>query len=174
MNPIGSKRYETVVCYDMQLDNGGDGGNPKVILSLRVVEGDNVGENFTSYHFLTEKAAPYTMKALKALGWTGTKISKAMSEGLGTRKASAKLIVQEYKGKVSEKVDGIYEPKVFGPKNPIEANDLDAFDALFEGIAATAEGPTLNIDIVKAPTTLPAARAKVTTTAKVNPNELGW
>lgn len=143
MGPENSKRYVEVVCYDMSLDNGGEeGGKPKVILSLRVVDGPDTGVNLTSYHYLTEAAAPYTMKALKALGWTGTKLSKAMADGLGSRKAQAQLKVETYEGKTREKVAGIFEIKARGPKNPVEASDLDNFDALFEDIAASSEGPS--------------------------------
>ena len=157
MGPIGSKRYCDVVCYDMSLDDGGEGGKPKVILSLRVVDGPDTGVNLTSYHYLSPAAAPYTMKALKALGWTGTKLSKAMAEGLGTRKAQAQLKVEEYNGKVNEKVAGIFEIKARGPKNPIEASDLDNFDALFEDVAASAEGPTTPLTEANAAPPLPPA-----------------
>jgi hypothetical protein len=171
MNPIGSKRYVDVVAYDMQLDNGGEGGSPKAIVSLRVVAGDDTGRNLTWYGYLTEKAAPYTMKSLKALGWQGTKLSRAMAEGLGSVRASAKLVVEEYNGKVREKVDGIFPAKVFGAKNPVDASSLDAFDALFEDAAAATE----NIDVVpgNAAPELPAART-ISKAAPENPNSLGF
>lgn len=171
MGPIGSKRYVNVGCFDMQIDNGGDeGGKPHVILSLRVLDGDDIGTNITSRHYLSPAAAPYTMKALKALGWTGTKISKAMAEGLGTRKAVAQLKVEEYKGKISEKVSGIYEFKARGPKNPIDESNLDAFDALFEDVAASAEGPESALSEVNKVTELPAPVTKKAVKAPVNPN----
>lgn len=156
---VGNKRYVDVVCFDMSLDSGGsEGGKPKVILSLRIVDGPEAGVNLTSYHYLTEAAAPYTMKALKCLGWTGTKLSKAMAEGLGTRKAQAQLKVEEYQGKVSERVAGIFEIKARGPKNPIDADSLDQFDALFEDVAASAEGPGPLCEANKAPPLPPAVR----------------
>lgn len=170
MGPVGSKRYENVACYDMQLDQGEEGKAAKAILSLRVLDGDNIGQNLTSYHYLSSAAAPYTMKALKALGWTGTKLSQAMAEGLGTRKAVACLKVSEYNGKISEKVDGIFEFKARGPKNPVDESNIDAFDAMFEDIAACAEAPETALSEVNKVTELPAAVTKPKAAAPKNPN----
>jgi hypothetical protein len=152
----------------MSLDDGG-GKTPCAILSLRVVDGPNTGTNLTSRHYLSEKAAPYALKALRALGWTGTKISKAMQEGLGTMKATAQLKNETYEGKTREKVTGIFPIKAFGPKNPIEASDLDSFDALFEGVAETVECVPLT-EGSKAGE-LPPSVKKV---ALVNPTDLGY
>lgn len=157
MSAIGSKRYVTAQLFDFQLDAGGGEGKPHCIMSLRVVDGPDAGLNLTTRGYLTEKAAPITMDQLRALGWTGTKLSKAMSEGLGSRKATVRLTMEEYNGKVREKVTGIYAPKSFGPKNPIESDALASFDALFEDVAASSEVPALT-DAAKAGE-LPAAKA---------------
>lgn len=163
-------RYETVAAYDMQLDAGEEGKAAKVILSLRVLDGENMGQNLTSYHYLSPAAAPYTMKALKALGWTGTKLSRAMAEGLGTRKATAQLKFETYNGKTAEKVTGIYEFKVRGPKNPVDDTSLDAFDAMFEDLAATAEAPETELTDVNKVGALPEPVRKPKANAPVNPN----
>lgn len=172
---IGTKRYVDVMCYDFQIDNGGEGGKPYVVLSLRVTSGDDQGRNFTKRGYLTEKAAPITMSQLRALGWTGTKLSQAMAEGLGTRVASAQIIVKERDGKVYEEVNGIYEPKEFKrtTDNPVDASSLAAFDALFADVAAGVEVTPIT-DRTKAPA-LPASRKTTgATPAKVDPNNLGW
>jgi hypothetical protein len=91
-----------------------------------------------------------------------------MSEGLGTLKADAKLIVEE--GYDKEKVDGIYPAKVFGPKNPVDEVSLDAFDTLFEDAAKSSElvqGP-------KAGALPPAISKKAAGPKAENPNELGF
>lgn len=157
MGPIGSKRYVDVVCYDFALDGGDGEKKPRAVLSLRVVDGPDTGVNLTFYGYLSEAAAPYTIKALKALGWEGTKLSKAMAEGLGTRKAQAQLKIEEYNGKVTEKVAGIFEIKARGPRvaNPVDDANLDQFDAMFEDLAAGIEVSAAS-EINKAPP-LPAA-----------------
>jgi hypothetical protein len=162
MGPIGSHKYVNAVAYDMQLDNGGE-GSPHVIVSMRVVDGPETGRNLTYRGYLTPckpgkkmGAIDVTMQNLRALGWTGTKISKAMAEGLGTVKANVRLTVEEYEGKISEKVTGIYTPKVFGPKNPVDTDNIAAFDALFEDAAAGYEAVAVT-EANKAPATLPPA-----------------
>ncbi len=176
MGPIGSKRYVTTVCYDMQPDNGGEGGKPYVLLSLRVVEGPDTGRNLIKRGYLSPSARDITIKQLRALGWTGTKLSKAMAEGLGTRKASVRLKVTEYNGKIREEVDGIYEPKPRGTKNPIDDTGLDAFDALFEDAAGSITADMELGELNRAPSTLPAAVASngANTQAAENPNNLGF
>lgn len=160
MGPLGSKRYVDVVCFDIQLDTGGDSGKPFANLSLRIVDGPDAGVNLYRKCYLTAAALPYTMKALKCLGWTGTKLSKAMAEGLGTRKAQAQLVVKQLdNGKVVEDVKGIYEP--LGPRRSetaVDADSLDAFDALFEDAAANAEGPGPLTEANKAPPLPPAVK----------------
>lgn len=175
MGPLGSKRYVTAVCFDLQLDDGGDeGGKPFANLSMRVVEGPDTGRNLYKRCYLTEAAAPITFKQLRALGWTGTKLSKAMADGLGTRKATVRLTVEEYKGKLTENVSGIYEPKPRGTKNPVDATSLDAFDALFEDTAAGITAEFDLSDVNKAPP-LPAAVAATNGTPKpANPTDLGF
>jgi hypothetical protein len=176
MGPVGSKRYVTVVCYDMQLDDGGGESKPFANLSLRVVEGPETGRNIYKRCYLSEAAAPISMKQLRALGWTGNKLSKAMSEGLGTRKANALLIVKDLKGKLVEDVKGIYEPTPRTTKNPVDSTSLEAFDALFEDVAAGVEAETPASDLNAAPP-LPPAVSKTngaSTAPKANPNDLGF
>jgi hypothetical protein len=163
MGPIGSKRYVTAVCYDMMMDGGGE-KTPHVILSLRVVEGEETGRNLIARCYLSAckpgkkmGAIDITRKQLRALGWTGTQLSKAMAEGLGTRKADVCLTVEEYNGKLSEKVTDIREPRVFAPKNPVETSDIAAFDALFaDAFSDGADLPPLT-EANRAPAVLPPA-----------------
>jgi hypothetical protein len=176
MGPIGSKRYLSVVCYDMQLDGGEEGKSAYANLSLRVVEGPETGRNLWKKCYLSEKARDISIKQLRALGWTGTKLSKAMSEGLGTRKASAMLLVKQGDdGKIREEVNGIYEPKAFTPKNPVDNTSLDAFDALFEDAASAIAAETELSAANKAPPLPPAANNNGTSKPVVaNPNDLGF
>src|SRR5690606_29239204 len=140
-NPVGSKRYLTVVAFDMQLDDGGgEGGKPFANVAMRVVEGPETGSNLYRRFYLTEKALEASIRQLRALGWTGTKLSKAMSEGLGTRKAQAQVVTKQLdNGKVVDDVKGIYEPKARTTENAVTAENLDAFDALFVEAAAQVE-----------------------------------
>jgi hypothetical protein len=170
-----AKRYVNVVCYDYQVDSGAGTGKPFVLFSLRVVDGPEAGTDFRERGYLTDKAAPYTFRSMRALGWTGTKPSRAMSDGLGTRKAQARIEPEEYNGKVRDRVTGIFELKPRGTKNPVSAENIDAFDALFEDVAAGVAGCESELsDFNKAPATLPEAAPAAASPVKVNPNELGF
>jgi hypothetical protein len=164
-------RYETVQAFDMQLDNGG-GKTPCAIVSLRVIDGPNTGTNLIWRGYLSEKAAPYTMKSLRALGWTGTKVSKALQEGLGSMKANAQLKTEVWEGKAREKVAGIFPLKErrLTVDNPIEAGDVDAFDALFESAAETVECVPLT-DAAKAVALPPTVKKAA---APANPNAVDY
>jgi hypothetical protein len=130
-----------------------------VLCSLRIVEGPESGRDIYWRGYLTEKAAPYTMQALKSMGWRGTKLSRAMEDGLGSLKVNVRLVVEEYNGKVDEKADRVYEPKARSlVKAPLDAATARSFDALFESVAASAEGPA-NADANKAPPLPPRAES---------------
>jgi hypothetical protein len=158
MGPVGSSRYVEVVCYDAQLDNGG-GGKPYIQLSLRVVDGPNAGQNITRRCYLSEKAAPITAEQLRALGWTGSKLSTVMADGLGSTKARALLKVKQLdNGKLVEDVAGIYalgDRPAPATKSPAGADELASLDAVFSGFAAAA--PVVAVTATnKAPEQLPA------------------
>jgi hypothetical protein len=153
-----SKRYVPVVCVDCQIDAGGE-GKPFALLTLRVVDGPDAGRTLYKRAYLSEKALEVSIKHLRALGWTGTKISKAMAEGLGSLKADAQLVMREYpegSGKMKEEVNAIYPPKTFKTGNPVDTDNLAAFDALFADAAASIEN-TPATEANKAPAVLPAA-----------------
>lgn len=171
----GTKKYVNAVAYDMQLTNG---EKPYALVSLRVVDGPDTGRNLSKRLYLTEKAKDISFKQLRALGWTGTKLSRAMADGLGTRKATVLLIVEqnENTGKLYEEVKGIYEPKPMRARveNPVETSDLDAFDALFESDAACIQPETELSDFNRAPAVLPPAVRANGQAPKTNPNDLGF
>jgi hypothetical protein len=174
MNP-GSSRYVTVVAYDLQLDNGGE-GTPFAEVSLRIVEGPDTGKNIRKRCYLSEKAAPISMEQLRALGWTGTKLSKAMQEGLGTVKARAQLKVKQLdNGKIVEDTSGIYPLSAPKTKNAVDSSSLEAFDAMFADYAAATETVAVT-ELNRAPAELPAPVASngAKKTAPANPNALDF
>jgi hypothetical protein len=173
-------RYETVQAFDMTIDNGGE-KTPFVLVSLRVVDGPNVGTNLFWRGYLSEAAAPYTLANMRKLGWSGTKISRAMAEGLGSMKARAQLktavwaIADGGDGKAREKVNGFYaigESKL-KTDNPVEQSDLDAFDVMLQGAAEAIECTPVT-DIAKAGPLPPAAKRATAPSAGANPNDLGF
>jgi hypothetical protein len=169
MGPVGSKRYVTAVCHNFEIE-ADEEKTKHVICSLRIVEGPETGRDLVWRGYLTEKAAPYTLQALKAMGWHGSKLSRAMQEGLGSLKVNVRLVVEEYNGKISEKADRVYEPKAKSfVKTPVDAATASSFDALFEAIAANVEGPA-NADANKAPPLPP--RAESTTAAPKADDEI--
>lgn len=133
-----SKRYTDVVCIDAQPNHGGD-GSPYIELTLKALTGEDAGRNFRKRCYLTEKTTARTQEQLRALGWTGTLLSKAMSEGLGTLKASALIgdDINKQTGKVyKDSVLGIYAIEAKRSATAVDADSMAAFDALFSESAA--------------------------------------
>jgi hypothetical protein len=167
MNAPSTARYETVQAFDAQLDSGGE-KTPCIIVSLRVVDGPSAGVNHIWRGYLSPAAAPYTMKSLRAMGWTGTKVSKAMAEGLGTLKARAMFKSKIWEGKPREEIS-IFAMTDRAPKladNPLEPGDIDAFDALFEQAAECTEIPAVPADAKAGPLPPSVKRAAL----PANPN----
>ena len=151
---MSNKRYVDVVCIDYALDNGGE-GTPFVELTLKCLTGEDTGRTIRTRRYLSDKATQFTMDSLRALGWTGTKLSKAMSEGLGTLKASAVIVPELGKnGKMYDNVKYINPIKPRGTSSPVDAGALEAFDALFEDAAANI-APLAANGMNKAPEKLP-------------------
>lgn len=165
MGPLGSKRYARVACFDMEIKPGTETSKPHVVLSLRGLKDDDVGRNFFKRCYLSPAkegksvgAADITAAQLRALGWTGNTLSRAMSEGLGTKVADAQLTVREYNGRLQEEVTGIYEVKepTRQEQPPIEAAELASLDELFASHAVAVD-PMPITDLNRAPETLPPA-----------------
>ncbi len=165
-NPVS--RYVTVVATDLQPDNG---PKPFVTVSLRIVEGPDAGVNLSRRFYLTEAALDYSLKQLRALGWNGKELSKAMQNGLGTLKAEATMEYVERNGKTYEDVGWINPigQRTSKPSSgtPVGEADLAAFDALFADAAAAIPAIQRTAENA-APGELPAAKRATPKAAPVN------
>lgn len=154
-----------IQCFDMTLDAGTDTKGPCVILSLRVVDGPFAGQDYTKYASLNGGALEYTMKSLRALGWQGENISKALQEGLGSTKAVGSFYEKAGQDGKTRTELMIYPIGASAAKNPVE--DINRFDALFADAAKLV--PAVSVTEANKAVALPTAPTNNGATG--NPNQ---
>ena len=81
-------------------------GTDYIAVALKL---DGVPNELVWYGYLTEKTAPRTMKALRAMGWTGDNIETAESSNGSSLPTKVEAVVEldAYEGKVRPKVQWI-------------------------------------------------------------------
>ena len=81
-------------------------GTDYIAVALKL---DSVPDELVWYGYLTEKTAPRTMKALRAMGWTGDDIETAESSDGSSLPTKVEAVVEldAYEGKVRPKVQWI-------------------------------------------------------------------
>lgn len=83
-------------------------GTDYIAVALKL-DVDGVPNELVWYGYLTEKTAPRTMKALRAMGWTGDNIETAESSNGSSLPTKVEAVVEldAYEGKVRPKVQWI-------------------------------------------------------------------
>ena len=121
--------------YTMKAVAGGlgktQGGNPQLGVELQVVEENCRGERITWYGYFSDKAKEFTFRTLRTLGWEGDDLSNLA----GIEKNEVRVLVadEEYEGKVSLKVKGVYPLGGAGLANPMTEAEAKAFAATMKG-----------------------------------------
>lgn len=156
---MAKKNYSYVTVQALSAEPGHTkGGKEQYIVRLKVVAGaaEHIGRELTEYMSLSGKAAGFTAKKLKALGWKG--LSPTDMTGIGDVRAEAGIYMDTWEGRTSEKIS-VFEPragldeaakKTFGASFKAEiagmkaievtdANRAIARDALPEQQAPSAE-----------------------------------
>lgn len=83
---MAKKKYFNVVATDAKFIPGNDKRPDGLYVTVRTVDGPQEGVEEEVFLRLEEKSTEYTMKGLRALGWTGEDITNPV-EGLGSIKA---------------------------------------------------------------------------------------
>lgn len=117
-------------------------GNDQVAITLALSE---TGQRVTAYLSFTEKAKPYSMERLYALGWTPG--SDESLPGIDRNEVDVDITYEMYNGKEQMKVNiataggGISEENRFAPKEKksfLQALNREAAPTFNHGATATA------------------------------------
>ena len=115
-----------------------DTGTDQIAVEVEIYGPEKeVIETRSTYLSFTEKAAPYAIDKLRALGFNGDSLADLV--GLGSKVARCSVKTEEYQGKMSQKVD------VFGEKGPAFKNAMSPenkrqFAARFNNLLSAPKG----------------------------------
>lgn len=103
-------------------------GKEHVVADFRITEGEFAGETLSWRGWLSDKAMPYTIAALKAMGWDGRSLAE-----LGDLPGEVSIQVEhdEYGGKTTAKV-----AFVNAPPRRLAADKAAALDARMKAAEA--------------------------------------
>lgn len=131
--------------YTMKAFTGGlgktKGGHPQLGVELQVTEDNCLGERITWYGYFTDKSKEITFRTLRTLGWEGDDLSDL--RGIDKNEVRVLVAEEEYEGKHTLKVKGIYPLGGAGLVNPMTEAEAKAFAATMKGdviAARTAAG----------------------------------
>jgi len=125
-------------------------GNVQVGIEFAILD---TGGRMTWYGSFSEKAKPFTLKGLRAAGWTGLDVSDLGSlDASMTETPEVELVIgdHEYEGKTSRRIKFINRGGGLNMKAPLQGDALKAFAAkmrLRRMERRLAERPTLAAEI---------------------------
>lgn len=92
---------------------------------------DRPGERMTWFGSFAPKALEFTLKALRACGWTGSDLAELDANMGGLEQNEVVLVVEheEYQGKVSARVRWVNAGGGVGMSNPLDQGGLKSFAA---------------------------------------------
>lgn len=112
-------------------------GNPYIKVTMKVLESRDmphrVGHEVSEIMSLSEKAAPYTMEALRRLGWSCNDVTEL--EGLGATVCVGGFHTDTYNGKTKERI-AIFEKTP--PKQAVTGKAKKGWANKFKQLAAQA------------------------------------
>ena len=126
-----AKKYTNVKVQAISgaIEEPAEGKSASVTVKLQVVAGPRLGEVFTEYMYLSEKAQEYTIANLRLLGWSCNDITELA--GLGSTTCDAGIYTDTYEGKSREKIS------LFKPRATIQGSAKKSFAAQFKALAAS-------------------------------------
>lgn len=167
MSEIISREVVVAIPETFALEQKEGAAEPSVVGKVRVIEGSTAGREQMLYLSLSGGAAEYSMKTLRALGWTCNDITALT--GLGSVKAdmTGKNKPKMAKNPETGKWDiptgdtrteySIWPARV---RPTLRAEDQKAFAAKFKALAAGLKDAIVTVtDDTRAPAELPAAKA---------------
>lgn len=141
--PITARYTCCAVSFELEAALTRDDGSeraPAVSVKLRVLEGPETGKTVTWRGSLHDNAAPYTLDALRRMGWSCNDVTALT--GLGDTKVTAieRLDTWEDKdGKMHtrKRIESIYE--ISAPRPTVAEEDRAAFAKRFKALAAASK-----------------------------------
>lgn len=107
--------------------------NDQIVLDLQLLE---LGETVSTFLVFSEKAAPWSMKRLRACGWTGDNLADLT--GIDSQEVDVQVRYEEYNGDMKMKVEIVVGGTVT-LENQFDDKSKKAFAAKFRDLAkATA------------------------------------
>lgn len=95
----------------------------------------DIGEKVSVFLFFSEKAAPYSIKKLRAAGWRGNDLSNL--DGLGEQECVVRVSHETYNGEQKMKTDIVVGGTITLDR-PLDDKGKKAFAARFKSLAASA------------------------------------
>ncbi len=126
-----------VKCINHRIGQAGT-KTEQIGVRLQIVDGEYKGKSMLWYGFFTDKAIETTIKAMRALGFTGNELKDCSSMYMGTAMAVVEHETGE-DGKTRSRVRWINGADVM-MKEAYEGNDLAAFSARMRGAFARMPG----------------------------------
>lgn len=117
-------------------------GNDQIVVDLTLLadaDGREVGEQVSVFLVFSDKAAPFSIERLRALGWTGTDLSQL--DGIDRQEVQVQVKYEEYRGEQKMKVEILTGGGRVALKNQLDASGKKAFAAKFADLAKATAGP---------------------------------
>jgi hypothetical protein len=112
-------------------------GNDQIVIDLDLETGDRV----STFLFFSEKAAPHSIKRLRACGWKGNDLSDL--KGIGAEEVDVRVYYEDYEGKESMKVEiATGGTVVLADKDRYDAKGKAAFAKRFQNLVSSVKPDT--------------------------------
>lgn len=104
-------------------------GNDQIVVDLALID---IGEQVSTFLVFSEKAAPYSVERLRALGWKGTDLSQL--SGIDSQEVEVEVRYEQYQGDEKMKVEIRTGGGRVALKNTLDDKGKKAFAAKFAGL----------------------------------------
>lgn len=108
------------------------GGHDQIAADFELPD---IGEQVSVFFFFSEKAAPYSIKKLRAAGWKGNDLANL--EGFGDQECTIRISYEMYQGEQKMKTEVVVNGTVT-LANALDDKGKKAFGAKFKALAAAS------------------------------------
>lgn len=116
----------------------------QIVIDFELID---VGQKVSVFLVFSEKAAPYSIKRLRAAGWTGDDLSNLV--GLGSRECEVRVFHEDYQGQTKMKTE-IVAGGTVTLKTQLDEKGKKAFGAKFRDLAKSTPKPAASNGIATA------------------------
>lgn len=111
-------------------------GNDQIVVDLDILD---LGENLSTFLVFSEKAAPYSIDRLRALGWTGNDLSDL--QGISTNEVEVAVKYEPYQGEEKMKVEILLGGGRVTLKHQLDDKGKKAFAAKYKALLGGSPAP---------------------------------